>query len=231
MRSLTCVVMAISIAIGPMAGSGLAGALEDDLAHCLGQPSWFTRVQCYDKATKAHGIAPLRPVAPPPGETLQPTSPEPAAITDYAAPGASGKWRVETAPGAQAGGRNVWLMLASDNAAANHASELVAADMALRCMDSSLDVMIWAGGAHFTSPQAVATGLDSGLAETLDWGASSDQEWAFHPAPREFIDAILGARRLSLSVDPSNAPPSTYDFDIWGLATIAAELKSACRSS
>ena len=204
------------------------GALEDDLALCLGQPSWLTRVQCYDKATRAHGIEPAR--------TRQPPSPTDEAVADQSTETASltptspanGKWRVETAPGAQPEILNVWLMLTSDTLATNHANEQTGADLVLRCMDQSLDVMVWAGGSHFGSPQSVTTRIGPDQYVTLDWGTSSDGEWAFHPAPRPFIDALSIASQLTLTMTPVDAPVGTYDFDLSGLADIAEQLDVSC---
>ena len=207
------------------------GALEDDLALCLGQPSWLTRVQCYDKTARAHGIEPARTRQPPSqsGEARAGQSMETASLTPTSP--SNGKWRVETAPGAQPEILNVWLMLTSDSLAANHANEQFAADLVLRCMDQSLDVMVWAGGSHFSSPQSVTARIGPDQYVTLDWGTSSDGEWAFHPAPRPFIDALTIASRLTLTMTPADAPLAAYDFDLSGLADIAEQLDVSCPES
>jgi hypothetical protein len=119
-------------------------------------------------------------------------------------------------------------MLTSDNTAANHSGERVASDLVLRCMDRSLDVMVWSGSSHFRSPQPITARNGSDPSVTLDWGTSSDGEWAFHPAPRAFIDALAGGDRLELSLEPMDAPDASYDFELAGLTEIIGLLETDC---
>lgn len=222
--SLLSCMLAIFVLAGATAR---AGALEDDLSRCLGQPSWFTRVQCYDRTLKAHGIAPA-PVGSQPTPSAQDAGGQGLETTALSPAPATGNWRAESAPAVEPGVDNVWLMLTSDNAALNRAGEQVTAELVLRCMERSLDVMVWAGGTHLQSPQPMISRLGSDPPEALDWGTSSDGEWAFHPAPGAFIDAMAAENRLALSLESADAPGADYEFTITGLKAIVDRLARDC---
>ena len=90
----------------------------------------------------------------------------------------------------------------------------------------------WRSFIALESSIAVTHGIDSQNAQTMGWGLLSSGIGTYleNQAARNFVDSMLGAEQLLLSVASTQGSSLTATFEITGLEEAIKPILEACRS-
>jgi hypothetical protein len=144
----------------------------------------------------------------------------------------SGKWREEVSVSEFDDSESVVLTLPGERPVAGWI-ETSRPSLILRCRERKAEAYIRTG--LRANPEyglydmfSARVRLDSGVAESVQMGGSTDGNSLFFQDPKVFIGSLLAHRRLVFQFTPFNADPTSTEFDLSGLDRAIERFKDAC---
>ncbi len=205
-RSVLILLFIIILIISPTLNYGQEIDIKKRIAKCAAIEGELERLECFDQLAKDLGLM--------------------ESSLDIAPKEGAGKWKTKIETNPIDDSETVILLLEADEGRTkfNKTPALI-----IRCKSDEIQIYIsW--NDYLGSEAYVLTRLGKQIAETDEWGLSTDNSATFYPGnPLSFIKSLLKVDTFIAQVTPYNESPVTAVFDVKGFNVVVKPLLDTCK--